>query len=72
MWSDDKKSSYIKELHAHIESLYEEIDLQQKDLNSYCDEVYQKDRQIDKLIDANQSLAKQVLDLKAQLYDLLR
>lgn len=66
------KTLHIQELYRHVQDLYEENDSQRETLEECFEEIDGKAMRIERLTKANEDLAKQVLELKAQLYDLLR
>ena len=66
------QSTYIRALHDHIQSLYEENDDLQEIIEECNEEIDGKAIKIKSILETNEKLAAQVLDLKAQLHDLLR
>ena len=69
---EDLKTVYIRSLHQHIQDLYDEIDSRKENIGACCEEIDGKAMRIERLIKANEKLAKQVLELKAQIHDLLK
>lgn len=69
---EELKSTYIRELHKHIQELYEENDSQRETIEECIEEIEGKAARIRSILDTNEKLVAQVLDLKAQLHDLLR
>ena len=66
------QSTYIRALHDHIQSLYEENDDLQEIIQECNEEIDGKAARIRSILDTNEKLAAEVLNLKAQLHDLLR
>jgi hypothetical protein len=56
----------------HIQDLYNENDSQRETIEECCEEIDGKAIKIQSMLETNANLAAQVLDLKAQLHDLLR
>jgi len=71
-WSSDSALTYIRALHEHIKNLYDENDNLQEIIEECNEEIDGKEMRIERLTKANEDLAKQVLELKAQIHDLLK
>ena len=72
LWSSDSLTTYVRSLHDHIQSLYEENDNLQEIIEECNEEIDGKAIKIKSILETNEKLAAQVLELKAQLHDLLR
>jgi len=70
--NEELKSTYIRELHKHIQELYDENDSQRKTIQECYEKIEDKATRIRSILDTNEKLAAQVLNLKAQLHDLLK
>jgi hypothetical protein len=70
--NDQLQSTYIRELHQHIQNQYDEIDSLRESIEECQEEIDGKAIRIQSMLETNANLVAQVLDLKAQLHDLLR
>lgn len=70
--NEELRKIHIRELHQHIQDLYDEKDSLRETLEECFEEIDGKAMRIESLTKANEKLVKQVLELKAQLHDLLR
>ena len=66
------QSTYIRELHQHIQNQYDEIDSLRETIQECQEEIDGKAARIRSILDTNEGLVTEVLNLKAQLHDLLR
>ena len=70
--NEELQSTYIRGLHKHIQDLYDENDSLRETILECQEEIDGKAIRIQSMGETNVKLATQVLDLKAQLHDLLR
>jgi aspartate aminotransferase-like enzyme len=70
--NEELQSTYIRGLHKHIQDLYDENDSLRETILECQEEIDGKAIRIQSMGETNAKLVTQVLDLKAQLHDLLR
>jgi hypothetical protein len=70
--NEELQSTYIRGLHKHIQELYDENDSLRETVLECQEEIDGKAIRIQSMAETNANLVTQVLDLKAQLHDLLR
>lgn len=70
--NEELQSTYIRGLHKHIQDQYDEIDSLKETIEECQEEIDSKAARIRSILDTNEGLVTEVLNLKAQLHDLLR